>query len=152
MTACGFTANYGVAPQRLVVEVTESAAIDDLTVADRNIQHLRADGHLVCLDDFGAGASSYAYLQKLHVDVIKIDGRYVKELAEDGRDATLVRHLVNLCRELNVRTIAEMIGSEAAEAVARAAGVDCGQGFFYGQPTPEPTFAPRPAAGLKTPA
>src|SRR5436190_3722137 len=63
------TANYGVAPQRLVVEVTESAAIDDLTVADRNIQHLRADGHLVCLDDFGAGASSYAYLQKLHVDV-----------------------------------------------------------------------------------
>jgi EAL domain-containing protein (putative c-di-GMP-specific phosphodiesterase class I)/GGDEF domain-containing protein len=146
------TSNYGVAPQRLIVEITESAAIDDLTAADRNIQQLRGDGHLVCLDDFGAGAASYAYLQKLHVDVVKIDGRYVKELAEGGRDATLVRHLVNLCRDLKVRTIAEMIGSEAVEAAARAAGVDCGQGFFYGQPTAEPMFAARPTAGLKTPA
>ncbi|CAN5266703.1 EAL domain-containing protein [soil metagenome] len=124
---------------RLVFEVTESAAIDNLAIADRHIQQLRGDGHTVCLDDFGAGAASYAYLQKLHVDVIKIDGRYVTELAEDGRDGTLVRHLVNLCRELGVTTIAEMISSPAIEDAARAAGVDCGQGFLYGQPAAVPT-------------
>jgi EAL domain-containing protein (putative c-di-GMP-specific phosphodiesterase class I) len=135
--------------ERLIFEVTESVAIDNLTQADRHIQQLRGDGHLVCLDDFGAGASSYAYLQKLHVDVIKIDGRYVKELAEGGRDDALVRHLVNLCGELGVTTIAEMVVSPAVEAAARAAGVDFAQGFLYGQPSAEPRFEPKPTINAK---
>ena len=133
----------GDAARRLIFEVTESVTMENLAVANRHIQELRSDGHLVCLDDFGAGASSYAYLQKLHVDVIKIDGRYVKELAEDGRDSTLVRHLVNLSRELGVTTIAEMISSQEVEDAARAAGVDFGQGYHYGQPTSEPSFTPK---------
>jgi EAL domain-containing protein (putative c-di-GMP-specific phosphodiesterase class I) len=134
------TADYHVDPKRLILEVTESVAINDLALANRHIQQLRGDGHLICLDDFGAGATSYAYLQKLHVDVIKIDGRYVKELAADGRDAAMVRHLVGLCHELGVLTVAEMIGSAAAEEVARAAGVDYGQGFHYAQPSAEPRY------------
>jgi EAL domain-containing protein (putative c-di-GMP-specific phosphodiesterase class I) len=133
----------------LIFEVTESVAIDNLTQADRHIQLLRGDGHTVCLDDFGAGASSYAYLQKLHVDVIKIDGRYVKELAEDGRDTALVRHLVNLCGELGVTTIAEMVATPAVEAAVRAAGVDFAQGFLYGQPLSEPRFEPAPRLEAK---
>jgi EAL domain-containing protein (putative c-di-GMP-specific phosphodiesterase class I) len=137
------TSAYDIAPKRLVFEVTESAAIDDLKIAGQNIQLLRDDGHKVCLDDFGAGASSYAYLQKLHVDVVKIDGRYVKELAEDGRDAAMVRHLVNLCDELGVATVAEMITSPAIEAAARGAGVGFGQGYLYGQPSAEPHYEPR---------
>jgi EAL domain-containing protein (putative c-di-GMP-specific phosphodiesterase class I) len=105
---------------------------------------------MVCLDDFGAGSSSYAYLQKLHVDVVKIDGRYVKQLAEDGRDATLVRHLVNLCKELGLATVAEMISTPEVEDAARAAGVHFGQGYLYGQPTSEPTFTPRAPSDLRT--
>lgn len=128
--------------ERLVLEITESAAIKDLKAANRNIQSLRADGHQVCLDDFGAGASSIAYLQAMQVDVVKIDGRYVKDLAGEGRDAVLVRHLVDLCKELGVSTIAEMIETEAAEEVARRAGVDCGQGWLYGKPAAEPTPPP----------
>lgn len=127
---------------RLVLEVTESAAIKDLKLANRNIQTLRADGHQVCLDDFGAGASSFAYLQALQVDVVKIDGRYVKELAAEGREGVLVRHLVELCRDLGVSTIGEMIETEAIETAARNAGVDCGQGWLYGRPVSEPTPPP----------
>ncbi|HET9159913.1 MAG TPA: EAL domain-containing protein, partial [Caulobacteraceae bacterium] len=114
--------DYAVDPASVVLEITESAEIEDLALADRNIQTLRHDGHLVCLDDFGAGSSSYGYLQKLHVDVVKIDGRYVTQLAQDGRDAAMVRHLVNLCGELGVATVAEMVGTMEVEAAARAAG------------------------------
>lgn len=133
---------------RMVLEVTESAAIKDLKTANRHIQTLRADGHKVCLDDFGAGASSIAYLQALQVDVVKIDGRYVRDLASDGREAVLVRHLVELCKELGVTTIAEMIETEAVEDAARRAGVDCGQGWLYGRPTAEP----QPPASRKSAA
>lgn len=132
------------AGKRLAVEITESVEIENLSIANRHIQQLRGDGHTVCLDDFGAGAASYAYLQKLHVDVIKIDGRYVKELTEENRDSALVRHLVGLCRELEVETIAEMITNEAVEKAARAAGVDYGQGYFYGEPVATTSYQPRP--------
>ena len=119
---------------RLIFEITESSAIDDLALADRHIQALRQAGSLVCLDDFGAGAASLNYLQKLHVDIVKIDGRYVRDLAVGGREAALVTHLVNLCRELKVRTVAEMVETTEVEAVIREAGFDFAQGWLYGRP------------------
>ena len=135
--------------RRLVIEVTESAQIRDLKTANRNIQRLRADGHVLCLDDFGAGASSMAYLQALQVDIVKIDGRYIKELAGDGPEAALVRHVVALCRELGVTTIAEMIETEAVEDAVRRAGVDFGQGYLYGKPADQPKPpVPRAAPAL----
>ena len=95
---------------RLIFEVTESSAIDDLQRANRHIQILRNQlGSLVCLDDFGAGSASLAYLQQLTLDIVKIDGRYVRDLAAGGRDAAMVRHIVQLCTELKVRTVAEMV-------------------------------------------
>ena len=123
---------------RLLFEITESAGIDDLTLADANIQRLRGLGSLVCLDDFGAGAASLGYLQRLSVDIVKIDGRYVRDLVAGGRDATLVAHVVNLCRELNVQTVAEMVETPEVEAAVRAAGVDFGQGWLYGRPADRP--------------
>lgn len=127
---------------RLIFEVTESAAIDDLDLANRHIQGLRGLGCMVCLDDFGAGAASFAYLQRLQVDVVKIDGRYVRDLASDGRDGALVRHLVRLCDELNVRTVAEMVETPEIEDAVRRAGVTYAQGWYYGRPAdrPEPAI------------
>lgn len=123
---------------RLIFEVTESSAIDDLPRADRHVQSLRGLGSLVCLDDFGAGAASFAYLQQLSLDIVKIDGRFVRELAGSGRDATMVRHLVKLCGELNVRTVAEMVETREIEAIVQAAGVDFAQGWLYGRPAEQP--------------
>jgi EAL domain-containing protein (putative c-di-GMP-specific phosphodiesterase class I)/GGDEF domain-containing protein len=131
---------------RLIFEITESSAIDDLPRADRHIQTLRSMGSLVCLDDFGAGSASLAYLQQLQLDIVKIDGRYVRELAANGRDAAMVRHLVTLCRELNVRTVAEMVETPEIEAVAKAAGVDFAQGWLYGRPTERPLGLEGPSA------
>ena len=113
-------------------ELTESAAIEDLALADRHVQALRAAGCEICLDDFGAGAASLAYLQQLHLDVVKIDGRYIRDLQHGGREATFVKHLVKMCGELGVRTLAEMVETRDAEDAIRRAGVDLAQGWLYG--------------------
>jgi EAL domain-containing protein (putative c-di-GMP-specific phosphodiesterase class I) len=118
---------------RLMFELTESAALDDLPRADRHLQALRALGCEICLDDFGAGAASLAYLQQLRLDVLKIDGRYIRDLQHGGREATFVRHLVRMCDELGVRTLAEMVETKDAEDAVRRAGVDLAQGWLYGE-------------------
>jgi EAL domain-containing protein (putative c-di-GMP-specific phosphodiesterase class I) len=123
---------------RLMFELTESAAVEDLAVADRHIQALRTAGCEVCLDDFGAGAASLAYLQQLTLDLLKIDGRYIRDLQHGGREATFVRHLVNMCGELKVKTLAEMVETPEAEDAVRRAGVDYAQGWLYGRADDEP--------------
>jgi len=123
---------------RLMFELTESAAIEDLGRADRHVQALRTAGCKVCLDDFGAGAASLAYLQQLTLDLVKIDGRYIRDLQHGGREATFVRHLVNMCGELKVRTLAEMVETPEAEDAVRRAGVDYAQGWLYGRATETP--------------
>lgn len=140
--------NAPEAKGRLIFEVTESAAIEDLARADKHIQALRQMDCLVCLDDFGAGSASLAYLQGLSLDIVKIDGRYVRELADSGRDGALVRHLVQLCRELKIRTVAEMVETVEIEDIVREAGVDFAQGWLYGHPADRPEKAKK-SVGFK---
>ena len=152
--ACRLLASEARARGRLMIELTESAAIADFMVADRHLKALRAQGCEICLDDFGAGAASLAYLQQLQVDVVKIDGRYIRDLQHGGREATFIKHLVSMCGELGVQTLAEMVETPAAEDAVRRAGVDMAQGWLYGAPldTPEPpkggTIKPRLRPGL----
>ncbi|CAN7268717.1 EAL domain-containing protein [Phenylobacterium sp. LjRoot219] len=130
--ACALLAAQPRARGRLMFELTESAALDDLAQADRHLHALRVQGCEICLDDFGAGAASLAYLQQLRLDVVKIDGRYIRDLQHGGREATFVRHLVKMCSELGVRTLAEMVETQDAEDAVRRAGVDMAQGWLYG--------------------
>lgn len=125
---------------RLLLEITESAAIDDLRLADRHLIALREEGCRICLDDFGAGAASLAYLQQLTLDIVKIDGRYIRELQHGGRESAFIGHLVHMCAELGVKTIAEMVENTQAEDAVRRAGVDFAQGWLYGAPSDQPDF------------
>ncbi|HEY8616857.1 EAL domain-containing protein [Phenylobacterium sp.] len=131
---------------RVLFELTESAALEDLKLADRHLTALRNEGCEICLDDFGAGAASLAYLQQLKLDVLKIDGRYIRDLQRGGREATFVKHLVSMCQELKIRTIAEMVETEAAETAVREAGVDYAQGWLYGAASDDLDWAPGKAA------
>lgn len=139
---------------RLIFELTESVAVGDLSEADRHIQALRAEGCEVCLDDFGAGASSLAYLQQLNVDVVKIDGSFIRELEHDTRGSAFIRQLVRMCGEMKVRTLAEMVETPLVEDVIRKAGVDMAQGWLYGAAAREPTppAVPARAAAAAAPA
>ena len=133
---------------RLLVEVTETAAIGDLDAATRRLTALRNKGIHVCLDDFGVGAASLDYLHRLPADFVKIDGRFVRDITTDERSRALVAHVVKLCRELKMPTVVEMIETEEQAALVRDLGVDFGQGWLFGRPTAEPLvpIIPRAAA------
>ncbi|MDP3405511.1 MAG: EAL domain-containing protein [Brevundimonas sp.] len=134
--------------QRLIVEVTESAALADVDAASRRLGALRAAGIRVCIDDFGAGSACYDYLRGLSVDTVKIDGRFVDGLEKDPKARTLITHLVDLCASLKVDTIAERIETRPAADILRDLRVDYGQGWLFGRPESEPrieTPAVKPA-------
>ena len=122
---------------RLIIEITESAKLDDLPKAARAVDVLRSAGHLVCLDDFGAGASSLPYLQQLQVDFVKIDGAYIKSITESIRERAIVQGVLTTCRCLNIKTVAEMVEKEDQHKCLFDLGVDLGQGWLYGRPAPE---------------
>jgi EAL domain-containing protein (putative c-di-GMP-specific phosphodiesterase class I) len=132
---------------RILIEVTETAAVADIDAAARRLTALRQAGVRVCLDDFGVGAASLDYLHRLPADTVKIDGRFVRDIGTDQRARDLVGHLVELCGDLKMSTIAEMIETEEQAAAIRALGVGYGQGWLFGRPASEPTvFAPKPVA------
>jgi len=131
---------------RLLLELTETHCLTDLEAADRAIQSLRRLGHAVCLDDFGAGAASLDYLRRLQVDFVKFDGRYIRALTAGSRDEVILKHMVGLCRELNIETIAEMIETQETARVAEGIGVGLGQGWCFAKPSAELVYPPPSAA------
>ncbi len=140
-TALRLTGQDPTERRRLMIEVTETAAVSDLAAADRRLRALRQAGVQVCIDDFGSGAATYDYLRGLSVDTVKIDGGLIRGLDANAKSRTLVAHLVDLCGSLKMTTIAEMVETEGVADALRAMGVDYGQGWFYGKATAEPVTA-----------
>ncbi|WP_298724946.1 EAL domain-containing protein [uncultured Ferrovibrio sp.] len=130
--------------RQLIFEITESTQITDLVHAANAVRQLREDGHSVCLDDFGAGAASFPYLQALDVDYVKIDGAYVKALQTTGqdRDRAILKGMVWLCKELRIGTVAEMVETEDQARLLHDFGIDYGQGYLFGRPESEPRLEP----------
>lgn len=123
---------------RLLVEITESATLQDVDAAGRVLARWRKDGFDLCLDDFGQGAASMDMLRRLPVSTVKIDGAYVKDMTADPASLAVVKSVARLCRDLNKRSVAEMVETEETHAALLALGVDYGQGWLYGKATPEP--------------
>lgn len=126
---------------RMLLEVTETKQLGDLDAAKAVIERLNLFGYVVCLDDFGAGAASLDYLRRLPVAHVKIDGRFIQKLHANSRESVILKHVVALCRELGIGTIAEMIETRGAGEIARRLGVELGQGWAYSEPLPEPVWA-----------
>jgi EAL domain-containing protein (putative c-di-GMP-specific phosphodiesterase class I) len=131
------TERLGEDRKKLIVEVTESAKLDDLARAAKVVARLRARGHAVCLDDFGAGASSLPYLQQLIVDLVKIDGVYIRNIHDSLRERAIVEGVLTTCKCLGIRTVAEMVEKEDQHRILLDLGVDLGQGWLYGRPAAE---------------
>lgn len=125
-----------IGPVRLVLEITESAAIYNIHVAKDFLRTLRTQGYEFALDDFGMGFSSFYQLKNLDVDYLKIDGSFVRNLSKDPVDKHLVTAMVQLAGSLGKQTIAEFVEDEETLEILRAIGVDCAQGFHIGRPQP----------------
>jgi diguanylate cyclase (GGDEF)-like protein/PAS domain S-box-containing protein len=121
---------------RLVIEVTETAAIVNIDRARRLAERLHALGCRFALDDFGAGFASFYYLKHLAFDYLKIDGEFVRQLVHDPTDQLVIEAVVNIARGLGTRTVAEFVGDQATVELLRRLGVDYGQGYHLGMPGP----------------
>ncbi len=124
----------GVEPGRLIVELTETSAVSDLHDAQRFIESMRENGVRVCLDDFGSGFSSFAYLKHLDVDMLKIDGQFIRDLPSDRDNQVFVKAIVDVARGLRKLTVAECVEDGGTLEVLRSFGVDLAQGYYLEEP------------------
>lgn len=119
---------------RLVVEITETVAIEDLDQSINFVDTLKELGCRVAIDDFGAGYTSFKNLKLLNVDMVKIDGVFVKNLANDASDQIFIKTMINLARSFGMETVAEWVSDERSVRLLTEAGITYMQGFYYGMP------------------
>jgi diguanylate cyclase (GGDEF)-like protein len=139
-----------LAPGAIVFEITETAAISNLARAARFMRRFRDLGCRFALDDFGSGLSSFAYLKSLPVDYLKIDGSFVRGIAEDRIDHAVIDAINRLGKDAGARTIAECVESQAVLERVRGLRIDCVQGHQIHRPEPYALLAARmhyPAPG-----
>jgi diguanylate cyclase (GGDEF)-like protein len=129
-------ARSGLAPERLELEITESALIEDHESAQNTLMALRSRGVRVALDDFGTGYSSLAYLKRFSMDKLKIDGMFVRSLDKDADAQAVVTAIVSLARALRLETTAEGIETREQLVMLKALGCDDVQGFLISRPMP----------------
>lgn len=121
---------------KISFEITETAAITNLADASVFIDHVQALGVRIALDDFGAGASSFGYLKNLSIDTLKIDGQFVRDLADDPLNAAAVRCFSDVARVVGVQSVAEFVETEAVLAKLHQLNIDFAQGFLLHRPAP----------------
>lgn len=132
--------DHRVDPSALILEITETAAVSDLSTARRFAQRVTRLGARFALDDFGAGYGSFYYLKHLPFDFVKIDGEFVARADRSPVDRAILRAIAKISRELGKKTIAEFVVNEPVLDVVRAEGIDFAQGYAVGRPVPAAEF------------
>jgi EAL domain-containing protein (putative c-di-GMP-specific phosphodiesterase class I) len=123
--------------ERLIVEITETVAIQDLNDVRGFVTRLKNFGSRIAIDDFGAGNTSFRNLRKLGVDIVKIDGAFVQNIARSADDRAFVQTLIDLARRLQIKTVAEWVQDEESAVMLREWGCDYIQGRLTGLASPE---------------
>ena len=119
----------------LCFEITESAAVSNLTKAQAFIDRLKERGCQISLDDFGAGLSSFAYLKNFNVDTLKIDGGFIRDITENRISESMVAAITQVAKVMELKTVAEYVETEAIRTLVSELGVDFAQGHIIGKPT-----------------
>jgi diguanylate cyclase (GGDEF)-like protein/PAS domain S-box-containing protein len=132
---------YQLPGSRIGFEITETAAVHNLESAQHLILGLRRRGCQFALDDFGQEASSFAYLKSLPADYIKIDGAFVRGMANDRRDQAIIRSITQLAHDFGMQTVAEQVETGEVAVLLQAMGVNYLQGYHIRRPEPLPGWA-----------
>ena len=141
---------HGIDPDRLMLEITESAIMDDPRRAQMTLERLHGMGLRLSIDDFGTGYASLAYLKALPVDELKIDRSFVQDMARDGHDAKIVSSTIELAHSLGLSVVAEGVEDVAAWRHLASLGCDEVQGHLVARPMPAGEF-PGWASGWQAP-
>ena len=137
----------GLLPQRVELEITESAIMREAETADATLGALKALGIKLSVDDFGTGYSSLAYLRRLPLDTIKIDRTFIRDVTGNERDEAIARTIVSLAHNLGLRVVAEGVETPEQLALLKTLGCDLAQGFYFSRPVPASDFERLLAAG-----
>ncbi|MEZ5740380.1 MAG: EAL domain-containing protein, partial [Burkholderiaceae bacterium] len=127
---------YGIPPEIIVFEITESEAIRNPSAASRLVDELKADGFGIALDDFGVGLATFEYLKRFPIDFLKIDGSFIRNLVTSPIDEEIVLSTVRVARRLNVQTVAEHVQSQEIYDRLLTLGVGHFQGEHLGRVVP----------------
>jgi diguanylate cyclase (GGDEF)-like protein len=126
----------GINAEALCIEITESAAVSNLAKAQAVIDKLKELGCTIALDDFGAGLSSFAYLKNFNVDTLKIDGGFIRDIAENRISESMVAAITQVAEVMGLQTVAEYVESDLTRKLITKLGVDFAQGHLLGRPVP----------------
>jgi diguanylate cyclase (GGDEF)-like protein len=139
-------------PRCLQLEITESVAVQDVDFTSKMLGELREMGIQVAIDDFGSGHSSLNYLKRLPIDHVKIDHYFVRDVAADPNDAAIVRSIVAMAHDLNLKVVAEGVETEQQLAFLREWRCDIAQGFLFSEPLPAGAVQQIIERGARVPA
>jgi EAL domain-containing protein (putative c-di-GMP-specific phosphodiesterase class I) len=132
--------NADVDPGHICIELTEMALANDAERVVASLQHLRADGFGISIDDFGSGYSSFAYLQRFPIDELKIDQSFIRDIAHKQQALAIIRAMLAMASALGLSVVAE--GIEGPEQLKLLIDNDCamGQGYLFAKPMPLDAF------------
>ncbi|OUS04632.1 hypothetical protein A9Q81_05795 [Gammaproteobacteria bacterium 42_54_T18] len=131
-----FLETYDVKPEEIIFEITETAAVEDVSDTAMKMRELKQLGFKFALDDFGVGFSSLYHLKQLPLDYVKIDGSFIKHLPNEPEDQALVRAVVEVSKVFGLRTVAEFVEDDRTLKMLSQLGVDYAQGYYIDKPKP----------------
>ncbi|MBI1905886.1 MAG: bifunctional diguanylate cyclase/phosphodiesterase [Rhodocyclales bacterium] len=134
-TLRGIVRQSGVPPERIVFEITERDTVKNLSLLERFLADLKAEGFRLAIDDFGSGFSSFHYLRRFQFDFLKIEGDFVANMIASKRDRIFVRSINELARSLGIQVIAEYVESAEVLALLKELRIDYAQGYHVGRPS-----------------
>jgi EAL domain-containing protein (putative c-di-GMP-specific phosphodiesterase class I) len=123
--------------RQLLIEITESHRVENFTQVGNVLNRLGQLGHTICIDDFGSGAAAFQYLRAFKIDVVKIDGLFIRDIDKNSRDQAFVRAMQRMCSEMRIEMIAEMIEGPPQADMLKSLGVQFGQGYMFGKARPQ---------------
>lgn len=125
---------YEISPDKICIEVTETAAVKNLEQANDNLGRLKRLGCRIALDDFGTGMSSFNYLKQLDIDYLKIDGAFIRNIRNNPVDFAMVSAIKDVGKVMGIQTIAEFVEDEETLSILGLIGIDYAQGYGIGKP------------------
>jgi len=140
---------HGIDRSHLIFELTETSAVEDIVTAADVIGRCRKLGYKFALDDFGVGFASWFYLRQLPVDYVKIDGSFVRDLANNFEDRLFVKAINDVAQGLGKKTIAEFVEDSSSLDLLAEFGVDYAQGYYIGKPIED--ILPKDSSVVKFP-
>jgi diguanylate cyclase (GGDEF)-like protein len=133
------TGKYEIDHSTIVFEITERDTVKNISLLEKFVHALKFEGFKFAIDDFGSGFSSFHYIKRFPIDFVKIEGEFIRNMIADKKDLAFVKTMAIMAKEFGIQTVAEYVEDEKILAMIKQIGINYGQGYHIGRPSPELT-------------